>query len=169
MCTWREIVAFYRLGVPPQPVVSRRRTKEPPPLLRAASHDVLRLRRRRGTAVVRKKTSSTGIKPPPPSRFPATVGNKPISCVERCTPRSRARYGRLSARIAVSRRKKRAALKVKPVITTAEAFAVEFSGTLILPKKTVRTSAKQRAAADVSVTQQSRTEKQKLIRTTRLF
>src|SRR5215475_13482510 len=76
MWTWREIVAFYRLGVPPQPVVSRRRTKEPPPLLRAASHDVLRLRRRRGTAVVRKKTSSTGIKPTPPSRLPATVGEK---------------------------------------------------------------------------------------------
>jgi|SRR5215813_6892210 len=125
MCTWREIVAFDRLGVPPQPVVSRRRTKEPPPLLRAASHDVLRLRRRRGTAVVRKKTSSTGIKPTPPSRLPATVGDKPISCVERCTPRSRARYGGLSARIAVSRRKRACCT----VITTAEAFAVEFAGT----------------------------------------
>ena len=79
--------------------------KRAAPLLREASHDVLRLKRRRGTAVVRKKTSSTGIKPTPPSRLPATVGDKPISCVERCTPRSRARYGRLSARIAVSRRK----------------------------------------------------------------
>jgi hypothetical protein len=51
---------------------------------------------------------------PPPSRSSArTVGDKPISCVERCTQRSRARYGRLSARIAVSRPKRACCIKGK--------------------------------------------------------
>jgi hypothetical protein len=51
---------------------------------------------------------------PPPSRLPArTVGDKPISCVERCTQRSRPRYGRLSARIVASRQKRVCCIKVK--------------------------------------------------------
>lgn len=39
----REIVALYRLGVPPQPVGVAQAQKRAAPLLRAASHDVLRL------------------------------------------------------------------------------------------------------------------------------
>src|SRR6478736_2418189 len=53
---------------------------------------------------------------PPPSRLPArTVPDKPISCVERCTQRSRAKYGRLSARNAVSRQKRACCIKGQPM------------------------------------------------------
>src|SRR6476469_3022955 len=68
---------------------------------RIATHTLTRRR----DPVAQKKTPMLGR--PTPSRLLArTMGDKPISCVERCTPRSTARYGRLSARIAVSRRKR---------------------------------------------------------------
>jgi hypothetical protein len=48
----------------------------------------------------------------PRCRLPArTVGDKPISCGERCTQRSRARYGRLNAEIAVSKQKRACCVK----------------------------------------------------------
>ena len=51
---------------------------------------------------------------PPLSRlFAQPAGAEPISCVERCTQRLRARYGRLSARIAISRQKRACCIKVK--------------------------------------------------------
>src|SRR5262245_19846300 len=45
--------------------------------------------------------------------FAQPAGAEPISYVERCTQRLRARYGRLSARIAISRQKRACCIKVK--------------------------------------------------------